>query len=91
MEAINKTIGMQRFFNMMIGMISCRDLREERRKQGLEKAYGFMIRVRLCGGISTPEQWLAIDDLATKNANGTIKLTTRQAKICNGNFIDYSM
>jgi hypothetical protein len=56
-----------------------RDLREERAKQGLEKAFSFMIRVRVPGGVSTPEQYLAVDQLADKYANGTIKLTTRQA------------
>ncbi|KAI8379749.1 thiamine diphosphate-binding protein [Radiomyces spectabilis] len=56
-----------------------RDLREERKKQGLEKAYSFMIRVRMPGGVSTPAQWLAMDELADTYANGAIKLTTRQA------------
>jgi len=56
-----------------------RDLREERRKQGKEKAYSFMIRVRVPGGISTPDQWLAIDEISDKYSNGNIKLTTRQA------------
>ncbi|MFA9558286.1 assimilatory sulfite reductase (NADPH) hemoprotein subunit [Evansella sp. AB-rgal1] len=54
-----------------------RDLRLERLKQKLEPAYQFMLRVRLPGGISTPEQWLVMDDLATKYGNGTLKLTTR--------------
>ncbi|KAG2220182.1 hypothetical protein INT45_005355 [Circinella minor] len=56
-----------------------RDIREERKKQGLEKAYSFMIRVRMPGGVSSPEQWLAMDELAEKYANGAIKMTTRQA------------
>ncbi|KAF7729462.1 hypothetical protein EC973_004442 [Apophysomyces ossiformis] len=56
-----------------------RDLREERKRLGLEKAYGFMIRVRTPGGVSTPQQWLAMDELAGKYANGAIKMTTRQA------------
>lgn len=56
-----------------------RDIREERKKQGLEKAYSFMIRVRMPGGVSTPEQWLAMDELADTYANGHIKMTTRQA------------
>eukprot|EP00123_Amoebidium_parasiticum_P018811 comp24292_c0_seq1/m.45500 comp24292_c0_seq1/g.45500 ORF comp24292_c0_seq1/g.45500 comp24292_c0_seq1/m.45500 type:complete len:1448 (-) comp24292_c0_seq1:355-4698(-) len=56
-----------------------RDLREERRKQGLEKAFSFMIRVRVPGGVSTAAQWLAMDALCDSHANGTIKLTTRQA------------
>jgi len=56
-----------------------RDLREERRRQKLEPAYSFMIRTRLPGGVCTPRQWLALDDIATRYANGTLRLTTRQA------------
>ncbi len=56
-----------------------RDLRAERRKHKLEKAYSFMIRIRVPGGVATPEQWLEVDRMATQFANGTIKLTTRQA------------
>ncbi|AKP78168.1 MULTISPECIES: assimilatory sulfite reductase (NADPH) hemoprotein subunit [Priestia] len=56
-----------------------RDLRNERQKQKLEPAYQFMLRVRTPGGVSTPEQWLVMDDLAQKYGNGTLKLTTRQA------------
>jgi sulfite reductase (NADPH) hemoprotein beta-component len=55
-----------------------RDLESERKHQKLEPLYSFMIRVRLAGGIASSEQWLKIDDLADKYANGTIKLTTRQ-------------
>ncbi|KAH3671129.1 hypothetical protein OGAPHI_000840 [Ogataea philodendri] len=54
-----------------------RDIREQRKKEGLEPAYSFMARVRLPGGISTPAQWLKIDELASKNGNGTFKITTR--------------
>ncbi|GAB3064631.1 assimilatory sulfite reductase (NADPH) hemoprotein subunit [Virgibacillus ainsalahensis] len=56
-----------------------RDLRNERRQKKLEPAYQFMIRVRAPGGVATPDQWLVMDDLAQKYANGTLKLTTRQA------------
>lgn len=56
-----------------------RDIREERRLQKLEPAYSFMIRTRLPGGVCTPRQWLALDDLATRFANGSLRLTTRQA------------
>jgi len=56
-----------------------RDLRADRRKHKLEKAYSFMIRIRVPGGVATPEQWLEVDRMATQFANGTIKLTTRQA------------
>jgi sulfite reductase (NADPH) hemoprotein beta-component len=42
-----------------------RDLRAERTQQKLEPAYSFMIRVRVPGGIAAPQQWLAMDALAT--------------------------
>jgi sulfite reductase (NADPH) hemoprotein beta-component len=56
-----------------------RDLRPERRKKKLEQAYSFMVRVRVPGGVCTPAQWLALDRVATDYANGTLRLTTRQA------------
>ncbi|RXK37924.1 sulfite reductase (NADPH) hemoprotein, beta-component [Tremella mesenterica] len=55
-----------------------RDIRESLKAQGLEPAYAFMIRVRLPGGVCTPEQWLAMDRIADERGNGTFKLTTRQ-------------
>ncbi|WP_045515770.1 assimilatory sulfite reductase (NADPH) hemoprotein subunit [Neobacillus niacini] len=55
-----------------------RDLRNERQKQKLEPAYQFMLRVRMPGGVATPEQWLVMDELAEKYGNGTLKLTTRE-------------
>ena len=56
-----------------------RDVRKERRKAKLEPAYSFMTRVRLPGGVCTSQQWLDMDEICTKYANGTLKLTTRQA------------
>ncbi|WP_205171418.1 assimilatory sulfite reductase (NADPH) hemoprotein subunit [Bacillus pakistanensis] len=56
-----------------------RDVRNERQRQKLEPAYQFMVRVRAPGGVTTPEQWLVMDDIARKYGNGTIKLTTRQS------------
>ncbi|WP_174616077.1 assimilatory sulfite reductase (NADPH) hemoprotein subunit [Virgibacillus ihumii] len=56
-----------------------RDIRSDRRRKKLEPAYQFMIRVRAPGGVATPEQWLTLDDIASKYANGTLKLTTRQS------------
>src|SRR3712207_9283225 len=38
-----------------------RDLRAERTKKKLEKAFSFMIRLRIPGGVVTPDQWLRID------------------------------
>lgn len=55
-----------------------RDVREERKAQGLEPAYGFMIRCRLPGGVATPSQWLQMDEIASTRGNETMKLTTRQ-------------
>lgn len=55
-----------------------RDVRGERTKKRLEKAFSFMIRVRIPGGVVTPAQWLALDRIATDYANGTLRLTTRQ-------------
>lgn len=56
-----------------------RDQRNARRREGREKAFSFMARVRLPGGVCTTAQWLALDTLADERANGTLKLTTRQA------------
>lgn len=55
-----------------------RDLRDERKAQGLEPAYSFMIRCRLDGGVSTPRQWVQMDDISNELGNETMKLTTRQ-------------
>lgn len=55
-----------------------RDLRQERRKQGREKAFAFMLRVRLPGGRCTTAQYLMLDRLADERAGGTLRLTTRQ-------------
>lgn len=56
-----------------------RDLRNQRRKENKEKAFSFMARIRVPGGVCTPGQWLALDRIADEHANGTLKLTTRQA------------
>jgi sulfite reductase (NADPH) hemoprotein beta-component len=56
-----------------------RDLRNVRRKEGKEKAFSFMARIRVPGGVCTPAQWVTLDSLADSHANGTMKLTTRQA------------
>ncbi len=56
-----------------------RDLDEERRKQKLEPLYSFLIRIRVPAGVTTAKQWLDIDTLSDKYADGELKLTTRQA------------
>ncbi|KAJ5123217.1 Sulfite reductase subunit beta [Penicillium atrosanguineum] len=55
-----------------------RDVRDERKAQGLEPAYSFMIRCRLPGGVATPKQWLQMDAISSSHGNETMKLTTRQ-------------
>ena len=55
-----------------------RDLRAERAKKKMEKAFSFMIRLRIPGGVVTPGQWLVLDDIARTYANGTLRATTRQ-------------
>ena len=55
-----------------------RDLRPERTRKKMEKAFAFMIRVRVSGGVLSPAQWLALDEIARVYGNGTMKLTTRQ-------------
>ena len=56
-----------------------RDLRPERGKRRLEKAFSFMVRVRIPGGVLTPAQWLALDAIARDYGNGTLRLTSRQS------------
>ena len=56
-----------------------RDLRPERTRKKLEKAFAFMIRMRIPGGVVTPGQWLALDRVARDYGNGTVRLTTRQS------------
>ena len=55
-----------------------RDLRAERGRKKLEKAFAFMLRVRISGGVLTPAQWLALDRVARDYGNATMRLTTRQ-------------
>ena len=56
-----------------------RDLRRARSLAGEPLDYIFMIRVAIPGGRLSSEQWLALDDIATELADGSIRLTTRQA------------
>jgi sulfite reductase (NADPH) hemoprotein beta-component len=55
-----------------------RDLRSERTRKKMEKAFAFMIRVRIPGGVLNSAQWLALDQVARDYGNGTMRLTTRQ-------------
>ncbi|MGH7155174.1 MAG: sulfite reductase, partial [Acetobacteraceae bacterium] len=55
-----------------------RDLRSERAKKKMEKAFVFMARLRVPGGALTPQQWIAMHDMTKAHANGSLRLTTRQ-------------
>jgi sulfite reductase (ferredoxin) len=55
-----------------------RDVRKERRREGRERAYSFMVRSKLPGGRMSAEQYLVHDHLAGKYGNGTLRFTTRQ-------------
>ena len=55
-----------------------RDLRGERAKKKMEKAFAFMLRVRIPGGVLVPGQWLALDEIGRSYGNGTLRITTRQ-------------
>lgn len=54
-----------------------RDIRDERKLQGMEPAYSFMVRLRLPGGAASPSQYLKLDELCDVRGNGTLKITTR--------------
>src|SRR5262249_7822550 len=56
-----------------------RDARKNRSKNGVGKHYMFMVRMKLPGGKLTPTQYLALDDLTGRYANGTLRFTTRQS------------
>lgn len=55
-----------------------RDRRDERAAKKLERLYSFMIRLRLTGGVITPEQYIALHNIAGENSTGVLKITTRQ-------------
>lgn len=55
-----------------------RDLRPERAKRLLDRAYMFMARLRVPGGVLTARQYSMMDKVATERAGGTLRLTTRQ-------------
>jgi sulfite reductase (ferredoxin) len=56
-----------------------RDSATERKQRGDDKLWQFMVRVRIPGGRLTADQYLALDGLADRYANGTLRITTRQS------------
>src|SRR5438477_725986 len=55
-----------------------RDARKARRKDGVGKHFMFMVRCKIPGGRLTADQYLALDDLASRYGNGTLRFTSRQ-------------
>jgi sulfite reductase (ferredoxin) len=55
-----------------------RDSATERKQSGLDKVHQLMVRTRLPGGRLTAAQYLALDAVAERYANGTLRITTRQ-------------
>jgi sulfite reductase (ferredoxin) len=56
-----------------------RDSATERKQRGEDKLWQFMVRVRIPGGRLTSEQYLALDAIADRYANGSLRVTTRQS------------
>lgn len=55
-----------------------RDTATQRKKAGLEKEWEFMVRMVCPGGRLSADQYLALDEIGEKYANGTMKITTRE-------------
>ncbi|HSK40672.1 MAG TPA: NADPH-dependent assimilatory sulfite reductase hemoprotein subunit [Arenibaculum sp.] len=55
-----------------------RDSATERKKQGVDKEWQFMVRARIPAGKLTARQYLEMDALADRRANATVRVTTRQ-------------
>src|SRR5499427_9960392 len=56
-----------------------RDSATERKQRGEDKLWQFMVRVRIPGGRLTAEQYLALDALADRYADASLRVTTRQS------------
>jgi sulfite reductase (ferredoxin) len=55
-----------------------RDARKMRRAEGLGKFHMFMVRCKIPGGRVSAAQYLALDVLSGRFANGTLRFTSRQ-------------
>src|ERR1700741_1162642 len=56
-----------------------RDSATELKQRGDSKLWQFMVRVRIPGGRLDADQYLALDALADRHANGSLRITTRQS------------
>jgi sulfite reductase (ferredoxin) len=55
-----------------------RDVRTLMKREGKEKAFQCMVRIRIVGGKLNADQYLTCDRLANTVGNGTLRITTRQ-------------
>ncbi|MGE0753651.1 MAG: NADPH-dependent assimilatory sulfite reductase hemoprotein subunit [Alphaproteobacteria bacterium] len=55
-----------------------RDTATERKQAGLDKEFEFMVRMKCPGGQMTAAQYLGLDALCEKYANGTLRITSRE-------------
>ena len=55
-----------------------RDFRQAQDRQGREKHFIFMVRMKIPGGNVTSDQYLKMDELSDRYGNGTLRVTTRQ-------------
>jgi sulfite reductase (NADPH) hemoprotein beta-component len=51
---------------------------DDRDQRKIAKHYMLMVRTKFPGGVLSPNQYLACDDLANRYANNTLRITTRQ-------------
>lgn len=56
-----------------------RDTATERKQRGDDKRWQFMVRVRIPGGRLKAAQYLALDAIADRWGDGTLRITTRQS------------
>ena len=61
-----------------------RDKRREQRGTDAQPAHQLMVRCKVPGGVLTGPQYLAIDALADRYGNGTLRVTTRQGNQFHG-------
>ena len=64
-----------------------RDTATARKQAGDDKEWQFMVRVRAPGGVMTGAQYLALDEIAGRFANGTLRITSRQGIQFHGTLI----
>jgi sulfite reductase (ferredoxin) len=56
-----------------------RDTATELKQRGQSKLWQFMVRVRIPGGRLTADQYLGLDKIAERWADGSLRITTRQS------------